>query len=108
LTWRGWDLFDDYSGHLMTNWGAHSVDMIQYALGKDRAGPVRIELRPADIDQFVELLGDLLNDLVLTESDQGQAGNIRIQSLVDTEALNIIAPATEKPGYPGKNPRLVL
>ncbi|MEZ6089723.1 MAG: Gfo/Idh/MocA family oxidoreductase [Pirellulaceae bacterium] len=22
LLWRGWDLFRDYSGHLMTNWGA--------------------------------------------------------------------------------------
>jgi predicted dehydrogenase len=54
LTWRGWDLFEDYSGHLMTNWGAHSVDMIQYALGKDRTGPVQIELRPDEIDQFID------------------------------------------------------
>lgn len=46
LLWRGWDLFEDYSGHLMTNWGAHSVDMIQYALGKDDTGPVQIDLRP--------------------------------------------------------------
>ena len=43
LTWRGWDLFRDYSGHLMTNWGAHSVDMMQYALGRDDTGPVSIE-----------------------------------------------------------------
>lgn len=35
LLWRGWDLFRDYSGHLMTNWGAHSVDMVQLALGRD-------------------------------------------------------------------------
>ncbi|MCO8124181.1 Gfo/Idh/MocA family oxidoreductase [Stieleria sp. TO1_6] len=43
LMWRGWDLFRDYSGHLMTNWGAHNIDMVQYALGMDRSGPVRIE-----------------------------------------------------------------
>ncbi len=42
LLWRGWDLFRDYSGHMMTNWGAHHVDMVQYALGMDRTGPVRI------------------------------------------------------------------
>ena len=42
LMWRGWDLFRDYSGHLMTNWGAHNIDMIQYALGMDGSGPVKI------------------------------------------------------------------
>lgn len=46
LLWRGWDLFRDYSGHLMTNWGAHSVDMVQYALGMDGTGPVEIEAFP--------------------------------------------------------------
>jgi len=43
LMWRGWDLWRDYSGHLMTNWGAHSVDMVQYALGRDDTGPVSVE-----------------------------------------------------------------
>ena len=42
LLWRGWDLFRDYSGHLMTNWGAHNIDMTQYALGMDDSGPVKI------------------------------------------------------------------
>jgi len=42
LLWRGWDLFRDYSGHLMTNWGAHSVDMVQLALGRDDTGPVEV------------------------------------------------------------------
>lgn len=42
LLWRGWDLFRDYSGHLMTNWGAHNIDMVQYALGMDGSGPVKI------------------------------------------------------------------
>jgi len=46
LLWRGWDLFRDYSGHMMTNWGAHSVDMVQLALGKDDTGPIEIEDRP--------------------------------------------------------------
>ncbi len=42
LMWRGWDLFRDYSGHLMTNWGAHNIDMVQYALGMDESGPVKV------------------------------------------------------------------
>ena len=42
LMWRGWDQWRSYSGHLMTNWGAHSVDMVQYALGMDESGPVEI------------------------------------------------------------------
>ena len=42
LLWRGWDLFRAYSGHLMTNWGGHSVDMVQYSLGTDETGPVEI------------------------------------------------------------------
>ncbi len=46
LLWRGWDLYRDFSGHLMTNWGAHSVDMVQYALGKDDTGPVDVHALP--------------------------------------------------------------
>lgn len=50
LLWRGWDLFRDYSGHLMTNWGAHSVDMVQYALGRDHTGPTEIRVsEPASV-----------------------------------------------------------
>ena len=41
--WRGWDMWWDYSGHLMTNHGAHAVDMVQWALGTDGTGPVEIE-----------------------------------------------------------------
>jgi predicted dehydrogenase len=41
--WRGWDMWRDYSGHLMTNHGAHAVDMVQWALGTDGTGPVEIE-----------------------------------------------------------------
>lgn len=55
LLWRGWDLFRDYSGHLMTNWGAHSLDMVQYALGMDHTGPVKIiprkDIPAADLEQ---------------------------------------------------------
>ncbi|MCR4414306.1 MAG: Gfo/Idh/MocA family oxidoreductase [Thermoguttaceae bacterium] len=37
--WMGWR---DFSGGEMTNWGAHGLDQIQWALGMDDSGPVEI------------------------------------------------------------------
>jgi predicted dehydrogenase len=55
LLWRGWDLWRDFSGHMMTNWGAHSIDMVQYALGQDTSGPVEVAPRePLSTDSYWE------------------------------------------------------
>ncbi len=42
--WMGWMRWRDFSGGEMTNWGAHGIDQIQWALGMDGTGP--IETRP--------------------------------------------------------------
>ena len=53
LLWRAWDLWRDFSGHMMTNWGAHTVDMVQCALGRDGTGPVGIRaVRPESVQAF--------------------------------------------------------
>lgn len=59
LLWRGWDLYRDYSGHMMTNWGAHSVDMVQLALGRDASGPISIEaVAPENLNSTAKSWGD--------------------------------------------------
>lgn len=42
--WMGWMRWRDFAGGEMTNWGAHGVDQIQWALGADETGPV--SMRP--------------------------------------------------------------
>ncbi len=42
----GWRYFRDYSGGMLTDWGAHHFDIAQWGLGMDNSGPV--EVLPAD------------------------------------------------------------
>ena len=42
--WMGWMRWREFAGGEMTNWGAHGVDQIQWALGASQTGPV--ELKP--------------------------------------------------------------
>jgi predicted dehydrogenase len=41
--WMNWMQWRDFAGGQMTNWGAHGVDQIQWALGMDGTGPVELQ-----------------------------------------------------------------
>lgn len=48
----GWISYRPYSGGEMTGWGAHGLDIIQWALGVDQTGPVEVWLVPGTEGEF--------------------------------------------------------
>lgn len=62
----GWLSFYPYSGGEMTGWGAHGLDMIQWALGMDESGPTEI---------WVE--GDKFDPPTITEPESNARPNIQ-------------------------------
>lgn len=39
--WAKWRDYAEYGGGMVTDWGAHMFDIVQWALGKDDSGPVQ-------------------------------------------------------------------
>ncbi|WP_425637085.1 Gfo/Idh/MocA family protein [Algoriphagus yeomjeoni] len=40
--WGAWRWYEETGGGLMTDWGAHMIDIAQWGLGMDRNGPVEV------------------------------------------------------------------
>lgn len=53
--WMNWMRWRDFAGGEMTNWGAHGVDQIQWALGMDGTGPVELKSLSGGSDGQVEM-----------------------------------------------------
>ena len=69
----GWMAWRDYSGGQMTNWGAHGVDQIQWALGMSHTGPV--EIWPLTPGPHGKIAMRYANDVVVSyELAQGPLG----------------------------------
>jgi len=78
-TFRWWY---EYAGGQMTDWGAHHVDIAQWAAGYDRSGPVEIETRATfpqvengyNVATFFEATYRYQNGVVVTVKDDGRSG----------------------------------
>lgn len=72
--WGGWRWYQGLGGGLTTDWGAHMFDVTQWALGKDRTGPVQII--PPGYSHYDHLTYIYDNGVVVTEEpfDAGKQG----------------------------------
>ncbi|MCA9266127.1 MAG: Gfo/Idh/MocA family oxidoreductase [Planctomycetales bacterium] len=73
--WMGWMRWRDFAGGEMTNWGAHGVDQIQWALGADGTGPTRIRpLTDGPNGQILMTYADGLEVKFILENGRGPMG----------------------------------
>ncbi|MGC9328754.1 MAG: Gfo/Idh/MocA family oxidoreductase [Candidatus Hinthialibacter sp.] len=73
----GWISIVDFSGGEVTGWGAHGIDMIQWALGMENTGPVKIwtEGNPRELDRVVNMQYE--NGIVVRTDNQGPQGGAK-------------------------------
>lgn len=73
--WLGWMRWRDFSGGEMTNWGAHGIDQIQWALGMDETGPTEMEpLSPGPNGQIAMRYANGVQVNFVLESGRGPMG----------------------------------
>ncbi len=58
-----WRNYKDYSGGMMTDWGAHHFDIAQWGLGMDSTGPV--EIIPPDGKEYKTLTYKYANGVIM-------------------------------------------
>jgi predicted dehydrogenase len=65
--WPHWRDYEEYAGGLMTDWGAHHFDIVQWALGMDESGPV--EVHPEDGKDYPVLTYRYSNGVTVVRDD---------------------------------------
>ena len=68
----GWRQVRDYSGGMMTDWGAHHFDIAQWGIGADGSGPVAIN--PPDGKDYTNLTYTYANGVQLIHSNKTKDG----------------------------------
>ncbi len=83
--WFGWMAFRRWSGGMLTSWGAHGMDLMQWSLGADDAGP--LEVKPLGEGLTCPLEYTYPDDVIVRFDDAPQGGAI----FVGTEGTITVA-----------------
>lgn len=70
--WGGWRWYKETGGGLMTDWGAHMIDVAQWGLGMDRNGPVEVIPAHGDIPLTYKYANGV--EMLITPFDEGRQG----------------------------------
>jgi predicted dehydrogenase len=68
-----WRLYREYSGGMMTDWGAHHFDIAQWGLGMDESGPVEI-IPPEDLKAVFGVKYIYANGVEVIHADKDDTG----------------------------------
>jgi hypothetical protein len=60
------------------------------------------------VNQFVQLLGDLFDDLIVARGDQGHAGQRRVLGRGHGQRFDVVAAGGEQPGHAGERAGFVF
>ena len=98
--WPDWRLFEETGGGILCDWGAHMFDIVQWALGMDRSGPVRY-LPPSDPSAVRGLRMFYANGIEMVHEDFGRGWGVRFigsegtmdvsRSYLETDPVNILS-----------------
>lgn len=70
--WGAWRWYKETGGGLMTDWGAHMIDIAQWGLGMDRNGPTQVI--PATVDNPLTYIYPNGTKMLITSFDEGRQG----------------------------------
>lgn len=74
--WPDWRLYEEVGGGILCDWGAHMFDIVQWALGMDRSGPVKY-VPPTDKTAVRGLKMYYDNGVEMIHQDFGRGWGVR-------------------------------
>lgn len=74
--WPDWRLFEETGGGILSDWGAHMFDIVQWALGMDESGPVEF-VPPTDPTAVRGLKMYYANGVEVEHKDFGRGWGVR-------------------------------